>query len=723
MTGIRGLLSTRRIALVGVVLAVAIAAMGAAASPAIAAIGYVGVGSATGVWAEGASGGGNPVSIVLPVPSGNIGDLLICQVNFRGGSTGTTSTAFAGWTGLNRTNSGNADGQVIYYRIATAASEGPYTWTYTDSANRSRAVGNIIRYRGVDATSGLKFTANSGTISPSTATSLTTTVANTVIVAFHGNYNTTAIGTSSPMTSRYAYTAAANGPSIRSFDQTITTPTGTGDRTATCGTGGWVAQLVALKPASTVTTITVTASASNKTYDATNTASVTCTATGIAPGDSVTITYTPPATFNNRNAGTGKLVTVSGLSLTGASASKYVLSSTTATTTANITKKRLDIYAVADTKIYDGSNTSSGTPTVTGLEGTDSVTGRVQIFDSKNVGALRVINPSEYAINDGNNGNNYEVYLNNALGSILAKALSINAVTNTKIYDGGVSSAAAPTVTGLVVGDSAVATQTYDTKNVGTDKTLSVSEYTVSDGNNGDNYSVSTDTDATGVINARELTITVVADTKPYDGNLSSDGVPTVVGLAAGDSVAATQTYTTSSVGTAKTLIVADYEITDGNDGLNYAPVNLESDDIGVITAKELTVSGAVADDKVYDGSTDATVTFAAASLVGIVDSEDVTLDSSGYSADFDTKDIGTDKDVTVAGLALGGTAKGNYTVAQPVLKADITALELTVSGAVADDKVYDGSTDATVTFTAASLVGIVDSEDVTLDSSGYSAD
>ena len=49
------------------------------------------------------------------------------------------------------------------------------------------------------------------------------------------------------------------------------------------------------------------------------------------------------------------------------------------------------------------------------------------------------------------------------------------------------------------------------------------------------------------------------------------------------------------------------------------------------------------------------------------------TIDSSGYSATFDSASAGTGKPVTVTGVALGGADAGNYTVSQPSgLTADI---------------------------------------------------
>jgi hypothetical protein len=138
------------------------------------------------------------------------------------------------------------------------------------------------------------------------------------------------------------------------------------------------------------------------------------------------------------------------------------------------------------------------------------------------------------------------------------------------------------------------------------------------------------------------------------------------------------------------------------------------------VTPKNLTVVDAVAQDKVYDGNADADVDVSGASLDGIVGSDDVTIDSSAFSASFDDKNVGLDKPVTVSGVTLAGAAKDNYTVSQPDgLTADITPLSLTVNFTAAG-KTYDDTTDATIS--SCTLTGIVDSDDVTCDFSAATA-
>ena len=85
------------------------------------------------------------------------------------------------------------------------------------------------------------------------------------------------------------------------------------------------------------------------------------------------------------------------------------------------------------------------------------------------------------------------------------------------------------TVTGL--------TETYDNRNVGTGKTLSVATYTVNNGNGGANYTVTPVTNSNGVITAAPLTISAVTNTKVYDSYVSATAAPTSSGLKGSDSV------------------------------------------------------------------------------------------------------------------------------------------------------------------------------------------
>src|SRR6185312_5620156 len=74
-----------------------------------------------------------------------------------------------------------------------------------------------------------------------------------------------------------------------------------------------------------------------------------------------------------------------------------------------------------------------------------------------------------------------------------------------------------------------------------------------------------------------------------------------------------------------------------------------------------------------------------------------VGIDYSSASGAFDTRRAGSGKTVAVGGLFLTGSKASNYVLAAAFATADISQATLTVS-AVGINKIYDGSTVATVT-------------------------
>ncbi|MBM3427434.1 MAG: hypothetical protein FJX95_01470, partial [Bacteroidetes bacterium] len=116
-----------------------------------------------------------------------------------------------------------------------------------------------------------------------------------------------------------------------------------------------------------------------------------------------------------------------------------------------------------------------------------------------------------------------------------------------------------------------------------------------------------------------------------------------------------------------------------------------------VVNAKTLTVSGAVAQNKVYDGNNTATIT--GATLLGVVGSDVVTLINAGT---FNSVNVGTGIGIT-PNLSITGAQSGNYTLTQPSgLSANITQASQTITfGALTD--VSFGGTNFNLTGTASS--------------------
>src|SRR5207253_7085422 len=142
-------------------------------------------------------------------------------------------------------------------------------------------------------------------------------------------------------------------------------------------------------------------------------------------------------------------------------------------------------------------------------------------------------------VTDGNSGLNYTyTFVTDTTGVINALAITVTAAANSKGYDGTTSAAAAPNISpALASGDTSGFSDTYDTKNVGTGKTLTPSG-SANDSNSGNNYSVTFVNSVNGTISTRAITVTAATNTKTYDSTTSAAATPTITTgtLASGDS-------------------------------------------------------------------------------------------------------------------------------------------------------------------------------------------
>ena len=104
-----------------------------------------------------------------------------------------------------------------------------------------------------------------------------------------------------------------------------------------------------------------------------------------------------------------------------------------------------------------------------------------------------------------------------------------------------------------------------------------------------------------------------------------------------------------------------------------------------------ISVTGVTVADKAYDGTTVATLDFSSAALVGVINSDNVSLATGAATATFANATVGTAKPVTITGLALSGTSAASYTLTQPSTTATISRATagLALAGLV---QTYDGS-------------------------------
>ncbi|HEY1399530.1 YDG domain-containing protein, partial [Roseateles sp.] len=299
-----------------------------------------------------------------------------------------------------------------------------------------------------------------------------------------------------------------------------------------------------------------------------------------------------------------------------------------------------------------------------------------------------------------------------------------------KVYDGNVDAATGGLqlgATGAIDGDmvnlaiGSGGSAHYDTKNVGSGKTVTVDGVVISGGQNGGTavygYTLVSDSASAAIGQVTPKTVTIAngaVQDKVYDGNttaqLSGGGI---AGLVAGDdtSLNGTVNFLDKNAGSAKAVNVSGLVLA-GNDAGNYV-LDTSAGATAAITPKAVNVGAIQVGDKVYDGTRTAQVTTGGA--VGVIAGDELGVAASGQ---FDNKNAGTGKAVDVQ-LALTGADAGNYVLSSGSTQgaASITARTVDVGAIQVGSKVYDGTRTAQVTTGGA--VGVVSGDELGVVASG----
>ena len=275
--------------------------------------------------------------------------------------------------------------------------------------------------------------------------------------------------------------------------------------------------------------LTVSAVADTKTYDGTTASAAVPTIGALVAGDAV-ITA-PTQSYDNASAGAAHVLSVAPLAIKNGDAdvtANYAITYVSATGAIN--KADLTVSAVADTKTYDGTTTSTAVPTVGALVGGDAVsTAPLQSYDNAGAGDAHLLSVTPLTIKKGDVDvtANYAITYVSAKGTINKADLTVSAVADTKTYDGTTASTAVPTIGALAVGDvvSTTLTQSYDNASAGDAHVLSVAPLAIK---NGDvdvtaNYAISY-VSATGVVRVKPLLITdpIVVKSKEFDNKTTA---------------------------------------------------------------------------------------------------------------------------------------------------------------------------------------------------------
>ncbi|WP_158762622.1 YDG domain-containing protein [Paraburkholderia acidiphila] len=466
--------------------------------------------------------------------------------------------------------------------------------------------------------------------------------------------------------------------------------------------------------------ITVTATGIDKYYDATTGANVNLTNSPLIAGDNLTFSYS--ASFSQANVGQNLPVTVTGITATGANAGNYTLNNTTANTTANILARIINLQG---TRVYDSTTNANssvfapGGTLATGVNGETLTLTGAGTLDNKNVGnAKPFASFGSLALGNGTGqASNYTLVGGTDWLTVTPFTLTVSGtVADNKVYDGTtVATIHDSVLNGVFSGDQAALTNTtngtFATKNVGDNIPVATS-FGLSGADSG-NYVVQQPSGITADITALHIAVaTATGQNKVYDANTSATVALTSAQVAPGDQVTfsdASALFVTPNVGNGITINVAGITMS-GADATNYVLDNSTATTSANITPFVLSLTGS----RVYNATTSADANLFSGGTLAGVNGETVTLSGSGV---LNNKNVGTQKPFSQGTLALGNGSNGglatNYTLAGGTDWLTVTPAALSVTGTTADNKVYDGNTNATLHNSA--LSGVFGGDQVTL--------
>jgi filamentous hemagglutinin family protein len=458
----------------------------------------------------------------------------------------------------------------------------------------------------------------------------------------------------------------------------------------------------------TAKTLTVSGLAVNgKTYDGTDTAIVSnwgALSTGVG-NETLTLNH-GTAVFTNVNAGL-RTVSASGYSLANGSngglASNYQLTSTTATTTATISKATLTVTANNDAKFVTQNDTANFNDvnysgfvhgeTNSVLSGSASVT-RNNASTNAAGSYNGVLDPSGSTLSANNYdiryvAGNYTIVPSNQLlvrvantSQVYGTAVNYNIMSaeyyngssvahlNTIINNGNGSF----TVSDGTAGGSATFTVTPTGSNITSTAGLTkagsyqLGAKITANANTG-NYSNNFVMVGAQTVTQKALTALVSNVSKVYDGTTAMNNLTLgLSGLEANDAVTMTGTgsYSNRNAGSNKSFSVTELTLTSADAQNYYLSGTSLSGSNGMITARPLTVSY-TANGKTYDGSTTASVSANDNRISGDV----LTI---SQSAAFTDKNAGIGKTVAISGISLDGADAGNYSLTNSNQSAQTTA-------------------------------------------------
>ena len=479
----------------------------------------------------------------------------------------------------------------------------------------------------------------------------------------------------------------------------------------------------------------------NKYYDATtDTIIKTATLIGIIGNDEVEIAQTtePNAHLIDKNAGTNKPV-IGAIVLSGLHASNYTLP-IQPMCTATITQKALVInnFSSAD-KTYDGTRNAiiNGTPSIAldQILGSDDVKLVVGIptFETKNASNDVYQTVTGNFGLTGSDSNNYVILTQPTYvtAKIIQKPLKIiGTIASNKVYDNNTDAVLINngSLIGIIEGDSVDINKIsalFSDENIGLNKNVNVTYELI--GDNKDNYSlpqsvITTKASITQPTGSYVLTVgNFTVNDKNYDGttNATITDVNNLIlnGVREGDNVTIDKTDSTAlffdkHCGNQK-LAIGSIKII-GADAKNYSVIQ------PICRAKinkiDIHFDSFTPNDKNYDGTTNASIQSGSSLILSeIKGNDDVTLITPNINAFFSSKNASNQPVQVTSNFELGGLDAENYILIQQIAYAKISKKPIQIKQFYVANKIYDGTTNATITNIGV-LFGVEHNDDVQID-------
>ena len=450
--------------------------------------------------------------------------------------------------------------------------------------------------------------------------------------------------------------------------------------------------------------------AAGKVYDGTRVATLSGTLAESLAGDDLSLSG-GTGLFDDKNAGAGKAVAMTGGTLAGADAGNYILLPAY-TTRAGIAPRPITTAGItASDKVYDGTPAATLSGALSEALPGDSLAleGATGRFADRHAGAAKIVTIGGGALAGADAANYILSGGQTTRAAITPRPIGATGIAAAdKVYDGTRTASLSGTLAEALDGDNvslAGATGEFDTKNAGAGKTVVIAGGALA-GTDAGNYTLRAGAGTSADITPRAISAAgIAAADKVYDGTRTATLSGRLSEVLGNDDVllaSATGSFDNRNAGANKPVAIAAGPLT-GADAGNYVLAG-QSMTTATIAPRPIGTSGITAVDRVYDGTRMATLS---GTLADAIAGDAVTL--AGATGQFDSRNAGTNKLVAIAGGALSGADAANYVLLPGgSARAAIAPRPLAIGIAGPVVKEYDATSSASVGASQFVLEGVI---------------